>query len=66
MSQETEQNEASQSTSETEDEDLTANVTLYPVTAAVTRCTNKICELWDIPDIACIFPKAIWLNPKTP
>jgi len=59
-------NETSRSTSETQDEDSTADVTLYPVTSAVTKCIDEICKLWNVPDIAYIFPKAIWPNPKTP
>lgn len=59
-------NETSQSTSEMQDEDSTASVTLYPVTLAVTKCIDEICKLWDVPDIAYIFLKAIWPNLKTP
>jgi hypothetical protein len=58
--------ETPQSLSETEDEDSTAGITVYPVTSAVTRWTDEICELWDASDIADVFPKAIWPNPKTP
>lgn len=57
--------ETTRSTSETQDEDSTAGITLYPVTPAVTKCIEEICELWDVPDIAYIFPKAIWPNPST-
>ena len=59
-------NKASQSTSETQDKDLTANLILHPVLSAVTRCIDDICKLWDILDIAYIFLKIIWLNLKTP
>ena len=63
--QEDKQDGASQLSPESEDEQSVAETTLYPVTAAISRCIEDICSSWNVPDIAHIFPNALWPKPGT-
>jgi hypothetical protein len=51
---------------ESEDGDTEGGITVgYPVTPAITKCTDAIVCAWGVKDISEIFPPEIWPKPNT-